>query len=800
MGMGWKLALAAGWMVVGAGWASGATTEVVIDAVKYPTAEAAQRAWTSVERNTPTVGLAKAGGRNVLRLPGNFGSNEEWRTAWDLKGKWDLSGTNEVVLEFARGGKRGMRMMVYFRSGDGWYRQQFFAPAGGKTVVIRRWEFETEGSPEGWDRIETVRLGMMRDGKEDGEARLAGIRAIRVETQVALYRNDAGVGRESSVGQFVRIAGNVLDRAGVSFELVDDRAVAAGGLRGKKVAVLPLNPLIPPAAGEELKKFVAEGGKIIACYTLEDPIGELLGVESAGIIDGRKDGSLTEIVIPEEQGRGHEALRARQHSWIATKVKPGAGTAVVGVWSDSEGNTSDVAAVTRNANGFFVGHVLTQEDPRGKEELMLEMLGELWPGVWKEVYERQLGRMGKVAGMGGVTELVATATKNARGDEGREYEVNGGSTIAKAMTEAARKLAAKGEFREAWKEAREAQQALTAAFANSVRSQPGEMRAVWCHSAEGLPGKSWDEAMKTLAENGFNTAMVNLSWGDGAAYPSAVLPMVTEKDKLAEALAAAKEHGIALHVWRVCWWGWHEESKGLRDKLEREGRLQRDAQGKVMDWLCPSQESNRKLETEAMLEVVRKYDVAGIHFDYIRYPGMSGCYCERCRETFEKRYGVKVGQWPGEVIRGDLRGKYLEFRRENITTVVEMVSREAHKLRPGVKVSAAVFWDWTSARDEVGQDWKGWVEKGYLDFVCPMQYTTDAELFEQETVSTMGWAGGRVPVIPGIGATLGLKPDETLEQVLMARKHGAKGFILFNYDATLAEDHLPLLGAGATGR
>ena len=31
-----------------------------------------------------------------------------------------------------------------------------------------------------------------------------------------------------------------------------------------------------------------------------------------------------------------------------------------------------------------------------------------------------------------------------------------------------------------------------------------------------------------------------------------------------------------------------------------------------------------------MLEVVRNYDVDGVHFDYIRYPNKDGCFCAGC--------------------------------------------------------------------------------------------------------------------------------------------------------------------------
>jgi uncharacterized lipoprotein YddW (UPF0748 family) len=97
-----------------------------------------------------------------------------------------------------------------------------------------------------------------------------------------------------------------------------------------------------------------------------------------------------------------------------------------------------------------------------------------------------------------------------------------------------------------------------------------------------------------------------------------------------------------------------------------------------------------------------------------------------------------------------LAEQYLRFRRDNITRLVEAVSREARRIKPGIKVSAAVFWHWTSARNQVAQDWKLWVEKGYLDFVCPMDYTPNNARFQTLVESQRKWAG-KVPFYPGIG-------------------------------------------------
>ena len=79
-----------------------------------------------------------------------------------------------------------------------------------------------------------------------------------------------------------------------------------------------------------------------------------------------------------------------------------------------------------------------------------------------------------------------------------------------------------------------------------------------------------------------------------------------------------------------------------------------------------------------------------------------------------------------------------------------------------------------------------------------MQYTPRAAAFEDHTAKTARWVGGKVPLMPGIGASLGQRPVDILQQVLIARRHRAAGFVLFDYTPTLAEHTLPLLHLGAT--
>ena len=182
--------------------------------------------------------------------------------------------------------------------------------------------------------------------------------------------------------------------------------------------------------------------------------------------------------------------------------------------------------------------------------------------------------------------------------------------------------------------------------ANEVAApaQTREFRAVWNHSGTGAYPGDWEKSAKLLSENGFTAVLPNMLWGGTAHYASDILPRsgTFEKygDQLDQCCKAAKKFGLEVHVWKVNF-NLTTAPKQFVERMRREGRTQINAKGEKLDWLCPSHPENRKLELESMLEVAEKYPVAGLHFDYIRYPDSSSCFCDGCRERFEKESGKK---------------------------------------------------------------------------------------------------------------------------------------------------------------
>jgi hypothetical protein len=251
-------------------------------------------------------------------------------------------------------------------------------------------------------------------------------------------------------------------------------------------------------------------------------------------------------------------------------------------------------------------------------------------------------------------------------------------------------------------------------------------------------------------------------------------------DQIGECLRWCKEYGVELHVWKVNY-NLQNAPAEFVDALRAEGRLQRHADGSEILWLCPSDPRNFALERDSMLEVVRKYDVHGVHFDYIRYPHGEACYCDGCRERFCLDTGAQVEGWPGDVLSGPLTHQYAQWRRDQVTRLVRTVAQEARRIRPGIMISAAVF-SWPGAINWANQDWRQWVEEGLLDFVCPMNYTANLEELERMVVGEVNVVAGRVPVYIGIGEFIIPDTQGLVEQMELARSLGTDGFVCFCYE------------------
>lgn len=780
---------------------AGAAERLEIEPCTYPDDDAAAAAWKPVDGSGPAALAAEKtpDGKPALAFRCDMPQVEQ-RAYWDRTVPLDLGRFGRISFWVKATGDLTAigSCSLYFNAGGGWYGTSFGLPADGwKQVVLDKAQFNIEDKPEGWQNVRAIRLAFWKGQAKQATVLFGGLEAQASDIAIVL---NARAGKEAET--FAEGMAKSLARAGIDAGTLDDAAVEKGMLAGKRVAIYPQNPKPSDKELDAVEAFVKGGGHVIVCYALHPRLAALLGLQDQGYLGGQYPGQFSSMrFLPGgPAGLPKEALQA---SWNIERVKPaGNGARILAEWFDKDGKDTGFPAITLNDAGAYVSHVLLPDDPDSKDRILRAIIGHFDPDVWEQAAGNALRLAGQLsrwqtfaAAEAGIRETAAGAGK--------------AGAVAPLLAEARRAYDDAGRRREAkqYPEALDAASLARArlldAYSRALPSRAGEMRAVWCHSAYGVAGMTWDEAIRRLKAAGFNAIVPNMLWGGVADYKSDVLPVrdrvAREGDQIALCVAAAHKYGVEVHVWKVNW-NLSGAPQEFVERMRAEGRLQRTDAGEEHLWLCPSNPANFQLERDAMLEVARKYDVDGIHFDYIRYPAQFSCYCDGCRQRFEESAGVKVATWPKDVLKGGPQfAAYQEFRRSNITRLVKAVSEEAHRIKPWIKVSAAVFSDWPFCREHVGQDWGRWVQEGWLDFVCPMDYTDSNAAFRSRVQVQREAVGAHCPLVPGIGASApGLPLDQVMDQVQIARAEGADGFIIFNYDGRVAADYVPAMGRSLT--
>ncbi len=781
----------------------GLVRETLIDGFEYPDAESARRAWRA-QGETPPVEPFQQAGKRGLQFDVPFAQQPKLeRTVHDRQVSLDLAAVGGFALELVVAPPEVVgHLSLYFRSGAGWYAAgKNLRQPGWQTLHFSKAEFRTEGQPAGWRKIDGIRISIWRGANQNGQCRLARLFAFQhpIALVMPAERTKRESGETEAARQTASRVAEMLADLGLGADAVEDADLPHGALGDRPVALLAYLPRMEESTLEALESYVQKGGKLIVCYNLPPRLAKLLGLKNPKYLPQSRPGQFAQIQLEAADVTGLPRL-VRQASWNITTAEPeGYGARVIGWWLDDRGQPTGLPALLLSDRGAFFTHIILPDDPEGKKQMLAALLGHLVPPLWRQMAQaavERIGQVGHLADRSSVEQFLTDVQKHLPPEAQKKLAEH----MAR-LAEADRNLAEAqtvGRGPAVIEAARQVREALVQAYIAAQPSRQREGRAIWNHSGTGAYEGDWERTARELAAAGFNMVLPNMLWGGLAHYPSELLPQSkTYKehgDQVAPCVEACHRHGLEVHVWKVNW-NLSTAPKDFVQKMRSAGRTQVAVDGTPIDWLCPSHPENFQLERDSMLEVLRKYPIDGLHFDYIRYPHGQACYCQGCRERFEKERGAKVAHWPEDCYQGPLRQQYRAWRCKQITRLVEAVRQEAKKIRPEAKISAAVFGAYPDCRDSVGQDWVAWVQAGLLDFVCPMDYTqSDLEL-RNLVRRQLELVGGRIPVYPGIGAWR-LTPDRTVGQVYLARQLGAQGFTLFNLDRESIQTHVPAIGAG----
>ena len=333
------------------------------------------------------------------------------------------------------------------------------------------------------------------------------------------------------------------------------------------------------------------------------------------------------------------------------------------------------------------------------------------------------------------------------------------------------------------------------------------MRALWVVRTSMSRREKLDKMLMTAEKLNQNTLLVQVNARGEAYYDSEILPRVADIEKGLDPLGYVCQRGKELGMKIQAWINTFTVGE-FNSSPETTGHVL----GKHPDWVMfddegrsllefPREKADVNLPTPMLdpglpevreflesiyREVAREYPVDGVHLDYIRYPGKKYGYNPGSVEKFKQEKGLD----PFKLSNSEEEGIWDNWRRDRVTELLANIYSGVKEENPECLVTSAVYPDVSDAAYNRMQNWPHWLERGLLDQIMPMAYSTSEEEVKQQIKKALE-ISGKTPVIAGLGAYRMLEDSRRLERIIrQVQKIGADGTALFSYDTLVTKPEL----------
>jgi uncharacterized lipoprotein YddW (UPF0748 family) len=277
----------------------------------------------------------------------------------------------------------------------------------------------------------------------------------------------------------------------------------------------------------------------------------------------------------------------------------------------------------------------------------------------------------------------------------------------------------------------------------------------------------------------------------------------------------AHARGLELHAWFNPYRARHNGSKSpvAPNHISKTNPAAVKSYGKFL-WMDPGEESASKQTLDVVLDVVRRYDVDGVHIDDYFYPyPIEAPTAAGNDAALDGKAGKAELDFPDQpswqrYVAGGGKLDKASWRRENVNRLIEAMYKEVHHEKSWVRVGISPFGlgrpdrrpagiSGFSQYDKLYADAETWLQNGWLDYLSPQLYWPVSQTAQAYDVLLDYWIAQNTKgrhVWPGlftsrIGApSRDYQPQEIVQQIKLARdRSGAGGHVHFSM-VTLMEN------------
>ena len=366
-------------------------------------------------------------------------------------------------------------------------------------------------------------------------------------------------------------------------------------------------------------------------------------------------------------------------------------------------------------------------------------------------------------------------------------------------------------------------------FASAAATSPPlpirEFRGAWVAtvsnidwpSKPGLPAKEQQTELIAILDRArllkLNAIILQVRPACDALYPSALEPWSEyltgvmgrppspRYDPLAFALKECRKRGLELHAWFNPFRVRHPSGKSAPAL----NHISRTQPGLVKpygayQWLDPGERRSQAHTMNVILDVVRRYDIDGVHLDDYFYP-------------YQKKDGQgriidfpDTASWRAYQNAGGKLDRN-ERRRQTINHFIRTLYANVKREKPWVRVGISPFGIWRPGHpkpirgmdtyEQIYTDSRKWLREGWLDYCAPQLYWPIQPPAQSYRLLLDWWteqnAAGR-HIWPGLAshkAGAQYPPSEIPSQITLARANrGVSGHLHYNMSGLMENQTL----------
>ena len=204
----------------------------------------------------------------------------------------------------------------------------------------------------------------------------------------------------------------------------------------------------------------------------------------------------------------------------------------------------------------------------------------------------------------------------------------------------------------------------------------------------------------------------------------------------------AHARGILVHAWFNPYRAYHPSTKTVSpDHISKRRPDLVRKYGKYL-WMDPTDAEVQRHSLGVILDVVKRYDIDGVHFDDYFYPYIEQDKAGKDIEFPDDKNWDAYQRTGGKMDRGD-------WRRSEVNKFIASVGREVKRVKPQVVYGISPFGIWKpmpekgieglNAYTALFADSRKWLQDGTVDYLAPQLYWETARKAQSYPVLLDWW-------------------------------------------------------------